>query len=92
MKEGEVLSIQFSFLNIGSQPLEIEVVSACECMEVDWQHTPIKANERGSIELLYDTTKRLGETYKDIDVIFKNTDRNGYPLIKRVVLKGTVIE
>jgi Protein of unknown function (DUF1573) len=91
MKEGEVLSIQYSFLNIGSDSLEIEVVSACDCMEVDWARSPIAPKERGAIEILYDTTKRLGETLKDIDIIFKNTDKNGYPLVKRVVLKGMVI-
>lgn len=81
----------YEFENIGQQSLEIEVVSACDCMEIAWTRTAIPPGGRGKVEIVFDSTGRVGEVSKDIDVIFKNTDSDGYPLVKRVMLKGNVV-
>jgi hypothetical protein len=90
MQQGEVLSVQFSFMNAGSDSLEIDIISACDCMDVKWMETPIAPGERGTVDVLFDTTNNPGEQKKDIDIIFKNTDKRGYPLVRRAVLKGNV--
>jgi hypothetical protein len=90
MKLGEVLSVQYSFLNIGMDSLQVEIVSACDCMELAWTLDPVPPNRRGTVDILFDTANQPAEIIKDIDVIFKNTDARGYPLVKRVILKGRV--
>ena len=89
--EGDEVMAIYEFNNIGQQTLEIEIVSACDCMEVEWTRTPIPPGGRGKVEIVFDSTGRPGEVSKDIDLIFKNTDRDGYPLVKRVMLKGNIL-
>lgn len=90
MKMGDMLSVQVSFTNIGQDTLAIEIVSACECMEVEWTKEPIAPGGRGSIDVLFDTSGMLGSQTKDIDLIFRNVDWRGYPLVKQVRLQGEV--
>lgn len=90
LKEGEVVSLQYSFYNLGPDTLQIRIVSACDCLDVNWTTTPIPPSERGYIDVVYDSTGRPEPVHKDIDVIFENTDAEGYPFVKRVVLIGKV--
>ncbi len=88
--EGDQVEAHYEFENTGSRDLEIEIVSVCNCMEVDWTRGAIKPGQKGTIDVVFDTTGLAGYVYKDIDVIFKNTDREDYPLVKRVMLKGNI--
>lgn len=90
MKRNETLSVQYSFLNASRDTLTIEIVSACDCMDIDWTSTAIVPGARGTIEILYNPKDASGPQKKDIDVIMKNTDKKGYPLVRRAVLKGIV--
>ncbi len=88
LKSGERVVVQYPFTNIGKEPLAIEMVSACDCIEANWTRTDIAPGAEGMIEITYDGTDKSGAISKDIDVIFKNTDEKGYPLVKRVLLTG----
>jgi hypothetical protein len=89
--EGAAVPAQFEFANIGSDTLEIEIVSACDCMRVEWTPGPVPPGQKGQVSLVFDSKGRPGPVEKDIDVIFKNTDADGYPLVKRLLLKGLVL-
>ena len=90
VKEGVMVGAQFIFENIGTRPLEVELVSACECMNIKWPHEEILPGESGLIEIDYDTRSYKGDMVKDIDVIFSNLDGKGYPLVKQVKLVGKI--
>ncbi len=90
LQQGEVVSLQYSFYNLGPDTLQIRIVSACDCLDVNWTTVPIPPGERGYIDVVYDSTGRAEPVHKDIDVVFENTDAQGYPFVKRVVLKGNV--
>lgn len=89
--EGEKAGLEIMFTNIGKRDLEIEVVSVCECMLVDWTLEAIPPGKTGKVNMIFDSAGRPGDVTKDIDVIFKNTDKNDYPLVKRVVFKAKVL-
>jgi hypothetical protein len=89
--DGEKASTLFVFSNIGTEPLEIEVVSACFCMSIDHTIDLIQPGEKGNIDVVFDSNDQVGNVKKDIDVIFKNVDKDGYPLVKRLTIKGKVI-
>jgi hypothetical protein len=91
IRDGAEASTLFVFTNIGDEPLEIEVVSACFCMTVDHTRDLIQKGEKGNIDVVFDSNDQVGNVKKDIDVIFKNVDKKGYPLIKRLTIKGKVI-
>lgn len=86
VKEGEKIGAEYAFVNNGSAPLEIEIVSACECIYLDWTETAIQTREKGQIKLIFNTDGHSGHQAKTIDVIFKNTDDKDYPLVKQVFL------
>jgi len=90
--EGDEVEAHYEFENTGKRNLEIEIVSACHCMEVDWTRTPVAPGQHGEISVVFDSTGISGIVSKDIDVIFKNTDRDNYPLVKRVLLRGKVFK
>ena len=90
-EEGDEVLADYIFTNIGRIPLEIDLVSACDCIKVDWPRGEIAPGEAARIETVFNTAGRPGETEKTIDVIFKNTDKQGYPLVKQVKLKGKVL-
>lgn len=90
LKAGETLSVQYGFYNASHDTLEIEIVSACNCMELNWTTTPVPPRQRGFVEILYNTKDLSGPQKKDIDVIMRNVDAKGYPLVRRAVLTGLV--
>jgi hypothetical protein len=91
VQEDEKIGAEFIFENIGKDPLEIEIVSACECIYMDWTEGPIPAKALGRINLIFNTAGHSGNQSKTIDVIFKNTDTNDYPLVKQVQLLVQVL-
>jgi Protein of unknown function (DUF1573) len=91
IRDGAKASTLFVFTNIGTEPLEIEVVSACFCMSIDHTIDLIQNGEKGNIDVVFDSNDQVGNVKKDIDVIFKNVDKDGYPLVKRLTIKGKVL-
>lgn len=90
VREGEIVAARYIFDNIGTRALEVELVSSCECMNIKWPTVPVLPGESGLIEIDFNTRSFKGDVTKDIDVIFKNTDDKGYPLVKQVKLTGKI--
>jgi peptidoglycan-associated lipoprotein len=88
--EGTFVDANYQFDNIGTKELEIQIVSACECMNIKWPQGKILPGEAALIEITFDTRSFKGDISKDIDVIFKNTDERGYPFVKQVRLVGKI--
>lgn len=90
-QEGDEILAEYIFTNIGISKLEIELISTCDCITVEWPQEEILPGEAALIKAVYNTTGRVGEGDKILDVIFKNTDFNGYPLVKQILLKGKIV-
>jgi hypothetical protein len=89
-QEGDEVLAEFIFTNIGRDTVEIDLVSACDCIRAEWPREPIFPGESALISTIFDTKGWAGERHKTIDIIFKNTDSSGYPWVKQVALDGTV--
>ncbi|MDX1910633.1 MAG: DUF1573 domain-containing protein [Saprospiraceae bacterium] len=89
---GDEVLAEYIFTNTGKRDLEIDIVSVCECIQAEWPHEKIAPGEAGLIRIVYDTRNRAGENKKTIDVVFKNLDTEGYPLVKQIFLEGRVIK
>jgi len=90
VREGTMVDANFTFDNIGAKALEIDLVSACECMNIKWPKGQILPGEAALIEIELNTRSFKGDIVKDIDVIFKTTDEKGYPFVKQVKLVGKI--
>lgn len=75
VKKGEKREMSFAFTNTGNIPIEIELVTSCECTTLDWPQFKIfKPGEKGTINAVFDSSeKEIGET-SDIEIILKQGD------------------
>mgnify|MGYP001619747447 CR=1 FL=1 len=70
IKAGEVLSFDYSFTNIGNQPLLIsEVKVTCGCTKPEFPQEPIKPGETGMIHVSFDTKGKIGYQDRILEVI-----------------------
>ncbi len=92
VKENAKPETTFILTNDGLTPLEIETVSACFCMSVQESTDFIMPGKSAKLEVVFDSHDQVGAVSKDIDIIFKNVDKDGYPIIKRLRLKGRVVK
>ncbi len=69
-KAGELLSFDYSFINMGNQPLIIsEVKVTCGCTKPEYPAEPIKPNEKGNIHVTFDTKGKIGYQDRILEVI-----------------------
>jgi len=94
VKKGDKKEMTFNFMNTGNQPLEIEMVSSCECTTLDWPVGKVfKPGEKGSIHAIFDSSeKEVGET-TDIDIVLKQTDpKTRNPILYKLQYKFTLVK
>ena len=57
------------FTNVGEGDLLIELVTACECTQLDWSRLPIKKGQRSKISISYNSKGKDGPQIVDVDII-----------------------
>ncbi len=88
IKKGEKKELTFLFTNVGNADLQIELVSACKCTNMEWTKEIIKPGEQGAIKAIYDSTnEKPGDLHKTLDII-ANTD----PIVVEAFIEGRVVE
>ena len=81
------VSFHFQFINQGNADITLTYVKAsCGCTTPKWSKEPIKPNETGFIEAVYDPKNRPGDFYKTITL---KTD--GQPSVDVLSITGKVI-
>ena len=80
VKKGDKVNNEFTFTNISSVPVEIDLVSTCECTDAKWTIGEIAPGEQGSIKFTFDSSQKDEEVPIDVDVYFLNRDANDNPM------------
>ena len=94
IKTGETPSTVFNFTNTGDIPLDIDMISGCDCTEFDWTRTAVGVGEKGFVSVKYNSKKAEDEDHKKplvkyVEVILKQKHpANGYVIVES--LKFTV--
>lgn len=71
--EGEKVSYDFRFKNVGKNPLIItEAKASCGCTVPDYPHEPIAPGQEGKISVVFNSTGKSGLQNKVV-TIFANT-------------------
>ncbi len=82
VKRGERRSLFYEFTNTSGEPVQIDIVDACECTRVDYPRGPVPPGQKGRLDVTFDSTeKEKAETIR-ITIVFKNTHANGLPRIE----------
>lgn len=90
---GESREHTFTFTNIGTTDVEIDLVSSCECTTVDWPKGQVfKPGAKGEINIIFDSTEKEESETVDVDVILKNTDNNGNPIFYILQYKFELVD
>ena len=91
IKTGDKPSFTYEFTNTGDMPLDIDLVSGCDCTELDWTRKTVNPGEKGFVSAIFNSTKAESEDHKKplkktVDIILKQTHpKSGYPLVESLV-------
>ena len=94
VRKGDKREMMFQFYNTGNQPIEIEMITSCECTTLEWpQFKVFKPGEKGTIKAVFDSTeKEIGET-TDIDIILKQSDpKTRNPVVYKLQYKFDLVK
>ena len=98
IKTGEKSEVVYNFTNVGNKDLDILIVSACECTNLDWTRTTVKPNEKGFIKAIFDSEKVDDEDHqkplkKTVDITLKQTHpSNDYPLVEELNFEVFIVD
>ena len=88
ISSGEKVSFTFSYRNEGNANLIIQSASAsCGCTVPKWSKEPLPPGEKGSIEVVFDSSGRSGRQMKTITI-----RSNAEPSRKMLQITANVIE
>ena len=93
VKRGEIKETVFVFTNTGNAPLEIDLVSACDCTTTDYPIRAIAPGQKGEIKVTFDSTEKEESEVIDVDIFLKNEDpATGAPIIEMVQYKFELVQ
>lgn len=70
--KGEKKTFKYHFENTGTETIEIEIVSGCDCTTLDWTRGKIKPGEKGVIDVIFDSAEKENSETVDVDMYLKN--------------------
>lgn len=88
VKKGEVVNIQFDFINSGDEPLIINNVNVeCSCTTVDFPKQPIMPKESAKIIVHFDTKSVYDRQDRIVEII-----SNSKNPLQKIRFKGVVLK
>jgi len=72
VKRGDKETFKYHFTNIGTEAIEIAIVSGCDCTTLDWTRGEIAPGEQGVIDVIFDSTEKEQSETVDVDIYLKN--------------------
>jgi peptidoglycan-associated lipoprotein len=93
VKKGEVREHTFTYTNMGDAPLEIDIISVCECTTYEYSPRTVQPGGKGKITVTFDSNKKEESDTSDVDIYLKNIDpETGAPIFERVQYKFELIQ
>jgi len=87
VKKGEKRSFSYTFTNTGTAPLQIDLISACDCTTTDYPSKKIKPGEKGTIKVVFDSSEKEESEVIDIDIFLAQNDEKGNPRVEMIQYK-----
>ncbi len=93
VKRGEVRNFEFPFVNSGTAPIKIDLVSSCDCTTTKYPTREVKPGEAGSIFVTFNSTEKEESETIDIDIFLTNEDpKTGAPMIEMLQYKFELMQ
>jgi hypothetical protein len=76
IKTGDRPEVTYTFTNTGNAPLDIDIVSGCDCTELDWTRSTVQPGEKGFVKAIFNSKKAEEEDHKKplkkyVDIVLK---------------------
>ncbi len=85
VKKGEKRELEYHFTNTGTEDLEIDIISACECTTLDYDTAPYAPGAKGVITAVFDSSEKTEDETITITIVLKNTHPgNDYPIVEEL--------
>lgn len=84
LKKGDIKKFDYVFTNTGSDIIEIDIVSGCDCTTLDYPVGKILPGKKATINVIFDSAKKEGnEKSTDVDLYLKNINtKTGQRILK----------
>lgn len=98
IKMGDKPTFTYEFTNTGDKPLDIDIVSGCDCTELDWTRTTVQPGGKGFVKAIYNTLKAEPDDHKkplkkSIDIVLKQVHpKSTYPLVESLFFNVFIID
>ncbi len=92
VKKGDKRSFSYTFKNKGNAPLQIDLISACDCTKTDYPQGKIKPGEEGTIKVVFDSSEKEESEVIDIDIFLTNEDEKGNPMMVTIQYKFELLK
>jgi Protein of unknown function (DUF1573) len=98
IKTGDKPSQTFEFTNTGNADLDIDLVSGCDCTELDWTRSTVKPGQKGFVKAIFNTVKAEKEDHKKpltkyVTIILKqNNPKNNAPINDEVKFDVFIVD
>jgi hypothetical protein len=88
VKKGEIKKFDFEFTNTGTETIQIDIASGCDCTTLDYPKTPIKVGQKAKINVIFDSGKKEDSEVIDVDIYLKNLNpKTGQRILKIINYK-----
>jgi hypothetical protein len=88
VKRGEIKKFDFVFTNTGSEIIEIDIASGCDCTTLDYPKNKILPGKKGTIHVTFDSAKKEVSETVDVDLYLKNLNpKTGQRILKIIDYK-----
>jgi hypothetical protein len=93
VKQGEIKKFDFVFTNTGTDIIEIDIASGCDCTTLDYPKNKIRPGQKGVIHVTFDSGKKEESETVDVDIYLKNLNpKTGQRILKIVDYKYELLK
>ncbi len=98
IKTGERPTVTYNFTNTGTAPLDIDLVSGCDCTELDWTRSTVQPGEKGFVKATFKSDKAEPEDHKTqlkkyVTIVLKQIHpKSGGPINAEVVFNVFIVD
>ena len=84
IKKGDIKKFDFVFTNTGTDIIEIDIASGCDCTDLEYPKNKIAPGKKATINVTFNSGKKEGnETSTDVDLYLKNLNpKTGQRILK----------
>lgn len=84
VKKGKNRKFEYRFVNRGDVPLQIAMITACECTTTEYSTEPVAPGESGVIKVIFDSREKDYPETIDVTILLDNVDGESNPIIENL--------